>query len=350
MIKPNYKYLAFDDRMLLLFGIPFITILLPFLFFGMTFEEIKMYGFRKFYTTGIFTTTFWLFSRFLMIQFRKKYPLLEDYTKRIQLQAIVYLFSVPLISTSLGSFIDIILHLCSIDSIGDPGLIRGSLATYFLIFTVSALYETIYFIHKYRETLMEKNQLQLAHVQGQLENLRNQINPHFLFNSLNTLMSLIPVDSDRAMDYLSKLSKFYRYAVSSQKEPLIDVQTEIANAELYGDLLKERFYNAIDIQFQTDHIPDAHILPLSLQLLIENSIKHNIVSQAKPLTVQVCINLEKQYIFVRNNIQRKIEEVSSTGMGLNNIKERIAYFSEHPVIVEDNDESFTVGIPLISKS
>ncbi len=206
----------------------------------------------------------------------------------------------------------------------------------------------MYFLYKYKEAIVEKEQLKQAHTQSQLDNLRNQINPHFLFNSLNTLMNLIPMDSDRAMNYLSKLSKFYRYTVSNQEQTLVPLYTELENTKIYADLLHERFHNGIQIQFPDLKNTKVQILPLCLQLLIENAVKHNIVANKKPLTIQLELIENQTYIQVKNNIQKKIQPVSSTGMGLKNIKNRVAFFTDLPVIIEETETEFKVAIPLLN--
>jgi LytS/YehU family sensor histidine kinase len=237
--------------------------------------------------------------------------------------------------------------LLNADDECQPSYLQGIAATYFLTLTITLLYNTIYFIQQYKNAVVEKNQLQLAHVQGQLDNLRNQINPHFLFNSLNTLMNLIPTDTERAMNYLDKLSKFYRYVVSNRTQTLTSLKAELEVTAVYVDLLKERFQNAIHIQLPK-HVPfDAQILPLSLQLLIENAVKHNIVSHKRPLYIDVEIDEVGEYLWVHNNVQKKIQEVSSTGMGLSNIKERFAFFTKAEVEIGEVENRFSVGLPFI---
>jgi LytS/YehU family sensor histidine kinase len=194
---------------------------------------------------------------------------------------------------------------------------------------------------------LEKEQIQRAHIQGQLDNLRNQINPHFLFNSMNTLMNLIPADPERAMNYLSKLSKFYRYTVSNQEQSLVPLQTELDNVRIYSELLRERFHQGIQVRMPVQVEGNPTILPLCLQLLIENAVKHNIVASKKPLTIDIQIIQNGKYIKVKNNIQRKIQEVSSTGMGIKNIKNRVSFFTEDPLIITEDDEFFAVSVPLI---
>jgi len=130
---------------------------------------------------------------------------------------------------------------------------NGSIViTYFIAFGVLAIYESIYYFNKYIESVHQKKELEKAHVISQLQHLQQQLNPHFLFNSLNTLMSLIPMNPDRAMSYLGKLSLFYRYAVSNQESFLIPLKEELEHVRLYVDLLKERFGDSFFVRIGED--------------------------------------------------------------------------------------------------
>ncbi|MEM1328234.1 MAG: histidine kinase [Bacteroidota bacterium] len=347
MFIANIKYLTFDDRKLMLIGIPVLSLLIPVIFFQVGIIELFKYGITEYIEHVIYTIVFWIFCRWLTIQLRKKYDRFDQIRKRLMVQALIKIPSIFLISLLIKPPIELYYQLTERPNVCNPDLVQALSAIYFLTLFVFLLYETIYYIAQYKQALEEKNQLQLAHVQGQLDNLRNQINPHFLFNSLNTLMNLIPMDSDRAMNYLDKLSRFYRYVVSNRSQTLTSLQEELNVTRIYADLLKERFQDAIHIQLPEKVPYDTQILPLSLQLLIENAVKHNIVSHKRPLRIEVAIDEAGEYLWVHNNIQKKIQEVSSTGMGLSNIKERFAFFTEAEVETIDDGQQFSVGLPFV---
>ncbi len=347
MLQPNIEYLAFDDRKLMLLGIPVLTFIIPLLFFGVDFQYYLSIAHTEFFEGLVYTTIYWLFNRQMVIRVRKRYGALSQTTKRLGLQLLIVLLTIPFIGWLITPFCHYIYDFIGLPDLFEPTIFKSIIATYFLTFALTTLYEAIYFFHKYNAAVVEKEQIQRAHLQGQLDNLRNQINPHFLFNSLNTLMNLIPMDSERAINYLSKLSKFYRYAVSNQDHPLVLLQTELDNVRIYADLLQERFHHGIDIRIPEAVPARARILPLCLQLLIENAVKHNIVANKKPLTIDISLVQDGRYIQVRNNIQKKIQEVGSTGMGLKNIRNRVAFFTQAPLLVEENDRRFSVSVPLI---
>ena len=160
-------------------------------------------------------------------------------------------------------------------------------------------------------------------------------------------MNLIPTDPDNAMDYLSKLSKFYRYSVGVQEEVKVSLSEELESARLFAQLLEVRFKDALVINIINNSQKIVHILPMSLQLLIENAVKHNIVSKSQPLTVEVFLDYDGDYITVKNNLQKKLESVKSTGMGLKNIKERYAYFTDKEIICHEHDQHFSLSLPLL---
>lgn len=329
-------------------GIMGAATLTPLLFFGITLEEYPAIAHQKIPESLLFCVFFWWWNRWVLIFLRKRYNALTHTMIRFGIQLLVILCITPIVDVLLGLFISLVYTVLDAEQLCRTTFSQGIFATIFISFSVLATYEAIYFFHKYKEVIIEKEQIQQAHIQSQLDNLRNQINPHFLFNSLNTLMNLIPTNPDRAMIYLNKLSKFYRYAVGNRTQASVSVQTELENLKIYADLLRERFAQSIDIELPSSINLSAHIPPLSLQMLLENAIKHNIVSKNNPLNISVIFDEEGEYVWVRNNIQKKIQAVESTGMGLSNIKKRLAFFTHNPVEIHENDSTFVVGLPLIS--
>lgn len=347
MLRPNLKYLKFDDRKILIIGVPILTLLIPFMFYGIKWSDYLSHFPQEFVDSFLFTTVFALLMRYLIIQLRKRYEKDTNPLNRLGTQFIILIVAVPPLMFILGNLLNVV-HLCSpLDDFYEPTPMQSYGVTYFTLLSFMSMYEAVYFFYQYKQAIIEKEQLQKVHIQSQLDNLRNQINPHFLFNSMNTLMNLIPVDADRAMNYLSKLSKFYRYTVSNQEQSLVSLQKELDNVAIYADLLKERFHQGIDIHLPQKVTSTAQIIPLCLQLLIENAVKHNIVATKTPLSVQIQLMKEGTYIEVSNNIQQKIQSVESTGMGLKNIQSRVAYFTDAPVLISSTDGFFKVGVPLI---
>ncbi|PKP47088.1 MAG: hypothetical protein CVT94_12540 [Bacteroidetes bacterium HGW-Bacteroidetes-11] len=189
-------------------------------------------------------------------------------------------------------------------------------------------------------------QLQKENLQSQFETLRSQVNPHFLFNSLNVLTSLIKIEPDLAEQFTIRLSMVYRYVLENKEKDLVSLETELDFLKAYTFLLDIRFSGKmkVEINLSEDKL-QLKVVPLALQLLIENAIKHNTFSRKQPLLVNICS--EGDYLIVENNLQMREAHVQSTGVGLNNIGSRYAYFTERKVISGEVDNKFVVKIPLL---
>jgi LytS/YehU family sensor histidine kinase len=213
---------------------------------------------------------------------------------------------------------------------------------------VLAIYEGFYFYHRWRQSVLETETLRRENMQSQLEGLKNQVNPHFLFNSLNTLVYLIPEDSQRAVRFVQQLSKVYRYILEIRDQPLISLREEMNFLDAYLFLLQERFGDNLQVDIRID--PAAYslqLIPLSLQMLFENVIKHNIISQEQPLQVTVTTSPDHDSLRISNRLQRKKEVQPSTRVGLDNIRRRYAFYTHEDVLVEEKDGWFAVQLPLL---
>jgi ligand-binding sensor domain-containing protein len=210
----------------------------------------------------------------------------------------------------------------------------------------------IYSYIKYRENKLQKKQEAMQEkIRFQFENLKSQINPHFLFNSFSTLIALIEINSEDAIDYVQELSALFRNVLEYKDQDLIPLETELEIAENYLSLQKKRFGDNLIINIQrTGLIENLYIPPLTLQLLIENAIKHNVVSKTRPLQINIYSDSKKACIFVKNNLQVKEKDSSSTGIGINNIISRYSLLTDKKVEITKTDSSFIVGLPFIIKS
>jgi len=183
---------------------------------------------------------------------------------------------------------------------------------------------------------------------AKFESLKNQLDPHFLFNSLNVLTSLIGENPQQAERFTTKLSKVYRYVLEQRNKDLVPIEEELKFAKTYMELLGMRFEEAV--QF---NIPDTisnnelKIVPLSLQLLLENAVKHNVVSISKPLTIH--IYEEGSYLIIANNVNPKEAIGKSTKVGLQNIADRYGLITDTGVKIENNNKIFRVSLPLLIK-
>lgn len=237
----------------------------------------------------------------------------------------------------------------------DPGqtynnMIGGFSAGLFNSILVISIYEAVYFMKRYMHSAAEAEQLKREMVQSQLETLKNQVNPHFLFNSLNTLVSIIPDDRDVAVEFVRKLSKVYRYILEINDRELILLREELEFLNSYIFLQKIRFGDNLVVKMEIpEHLLEHQVVPLSLQMLLENALKHNVVSTEKPLHIEIYIGKNDQTLVVRNNLQLKQQVLDSTGTGLKNIRNRYHFASGREVETIVTTSAFIVALPLINK-
>jgi hypothetical protein len=212
---------------------------------------------------------------------------------------------------------------------------------------VNTVFIIQYFIEKWKESLVRAERLEKEKSLVQFDNLKNQLNPHFLFNALTSLNSLIFENQKLASDFLQQLSKVYRYVLQHSDRNFVSLKTELDFIHNYIQLAETRFRGALKINVNIDqHAKEHAIVPVTLQVLIENAIKHNIIDKDKPLTIDLFT--ADDYLVVSNNLQvRKIVE-SSNKQGLERLRSLYRFLTEKPVIIEPGDTHFSVKIPLLS--
>lgn len=226
-------------------------------------------------------------------------------------------------------------------------VLQNSTFTLWFSMTISTIVYIVLLIRR-KEKIEVTQQKDIAvKATASFETLKNQLDPHFLFNSLNVLSSLIEENPKKAQEFTVALSKIYRYVLDQKDKNLISVEEELNFAKLYVSLLKMRFEDAIIINFKTDaDMNDFRIVPLSLQLLLENAIKHNIISDQKPLKIDIF--KEENYLVVQNSYQKKQTFEKSTGIGLQNIIQRYNLVSNLEINIKQTNEHYVVKLPLIS--
>jgi sensor histidine kinase YesM len=222
------------------------------------------------------------------------------------------------------------------------------LVTIIITFFVTLSFHAFYFYKAYQENKVKEQKIIAGTASAQFESLKNQIDPHFLFNSLNVLSSLIEENPESAQKFTTSLSKVYRYVLEQKDKELVSVAEELKFAKTYMNLLKMRFENSITFEIPEGFDnEEAKVVPLSLQLLLENCIKHNVVSEAKPLHVK--ISIENNQLAVTNNLQKKEVLSDRKGVGLENIVNRYRILTNRKVIVEENEKEFKISIPILTK-
>ncbi len=215
------------------------------------------------------------------------------------------------------------------------------------LFITLSLY-AIHFYKAYQENKVKEQKIIAGTASAKYESLKNQIDPHFLFNSLNVLSSLIEENPDNAQRFTTSLSKVYRYVLEQKDKDLVSVAEELSFAKTYMNLLKMRFENSLTYEIPTQELnPEFKVVPLSLQLLLENTVKHNVVSEQKPLHIKIYI--ENGFLIIENNLQKKEVLQDRKGVGLQNIVDRYALISKKKMLIEQTENVFKVKLPILTK-
>lgn len=345
-MKKGNCMIGFNDGILMAIGIPLLAFIIPIVFFNCRFTRPPLLTWEKYFTTVLVTSVIWLGNRYIMIYSRRKYPSFDSVKKRIFNQS-VWMFIYTVIANMLSGF----LFEKTYQKDGPPmtladQMIHSNAATLFCTIMIIAIYESIFFSTQLRRSIQETEQLKRESLKAQLDALRTQVNPHFLFNNLNTLVSLIPENPKHATDFVQQLSKVYRHILEVKDEKSILLKDELNVLKAYAFLLQTRFGDHLTVNINVpEEKLDKKIVPLSLQLLMENAIKHNIVSGDKPLHINIFS--ENGSLVVNNNLQMKNQISESTGIGLDNIKNRYKLLGDKTVKVTETQTNFTVSIPLI---
>jgi sensor histidine kinase YesM len=287
---------------------------------------------------------YWNGACFVIFYFRRKFPEISKTTRRLLLTGIGII-----IWMSIGG-----IPLKLVFGVSEwQDLLKMSEHAEFLPFNfiaasvISLSYEASYFFDKYKETFRLNEELKNQQIRTQYEVLQNQMSPHFLFNSLNTLSTIISEDPKTATEFTERLSEVYRYILQNKDRELVSLKEEIEFVESYLFLLRMRYPKNLTFTFTIDKkAENLTIPPLTVQMLVENAIKHNVVSKAKPLHIDVFVENGKSVI-VRNNLQLKDSLEKSTKTGLENIRKRYQLLGGREIAVFHNPADFAVSVPLI---
>tara|TARA_R110000796_G_scaffold252584_1_gene388148 strand:+ start:13600 stop:14628 length:1029 start_codon:yes stop_codon:yes gene_type:complete len=217
-----------------------------------------------------------------------------------------------------------------------------------ITFVISFFLNSVEFLKNWKKASLDAERLKKEQMEAKYETLKNQVNPHFLFNSLNALTNLVYEDQDQAAKFIRELSKVYRYVLDTRAQEVVSLKTEMEFVNSYLFLQKIRFDEKLQLIINIEGFEQKMLPPMAIQMLIENAIKHNIIAEEEPLTIRIEIeNGEK--LVVKNNLQKKkIPVEESSGMGLSNIKSRYEFLSPIPVEVVDEPSEFIVKLPLLA--
>ncbi len=374
------KYIGFDDRVAALIGIPLVSFMAFLLFSSGKSDIPAKLSFICFAVGTGYTVFYWLINRFWVIRLRYWLPGEKDTMKRIFLIAAFAFLSVVLLELGTSDLILQYIPMLTEVGWGDQEFVFKISTTYTLCLMVLAWYESAWFFTKFRKSQLEREQLAKENMQTQLAVLKQQMNPHFLFNSLNTLVNVIPEDSKKATLFTQRLAAVYRRILEYRHKEMISLTEELTALQDYIFLMQTRFEDKLIVKWQMSeetmkqvalqraqwgaqtqvqceaeesrdwpiippHLRHHLIVPLSVQLLVENAVKHNTVSNEHPL--QIDITLGEDRVTVSNKLHLRNRKMGSTGWGHENLKSRYSAVSFRPVVIRKTKDEYRVSLPIL---
>ncbi len=328
-----------------LVSMPLIDLGINHIFFGdRVFSDIRIWliSFPLIWVVGLLT---WYVHVWSAHKIQNKFPEISQSRARIIVKCLISIFVMAPSILLLFFFYDWV-NILGYQMANDD-LLKGVLVGFAVNLIFLTLWEAMYIMDKHRESLGEKELLRQMSVQQEFDVLKSQVNPHFLFNCFNTLSSLINEDAKKAEVFLDELSKVYRYLLRNNEAGLSTLQSELRFIESYFRLLKTRHGDAVQFQVEADKRYENYLLPsLSLQLLVENAVKHNVLSKNKPLIIDIFTTAGNKLV-VNNNLQRRTIKGPSNRIGLDNIKTKYELLTQNGFHVMEDAKNFTVVLPLI---
>ncbi|GAB4028033.1 hypothetical protein GCM10028809_14750 [Spirosoma gilvum] len=288
----------------------------------------------------------WTISRYGIYRSRKRYPTLSQTQQRVIFQVVWFVLITGLFRLITSTIYDVTMiwgyHYTPLRYLYNIAV------GIFCVIPIAAIYEGLYLYRQWRVTYFEAEKLKKITLQTQLESLREQVKPHFLFNSLNTLQGLVMEDEkEQAVTFIINLSQVYRYLLQSNEQLVIPLTKELEFIRAYVDLLKTRFEKGLILEVYI--APDllAYLIPpLTLQMLVENAVKHNRVSSSQPLTIRIYTDAAQNVVVV-NNRQPKQSAVVSNRMGLTNIAAKYRLLNQADIVIHQTETTFQVSVPLL---
>jgi len=328
-------------------SMPFIAFAMCYIMYGQRlFQEWRpwLYGFALIYAMGYISWRLhYQYDNFL----QTKYPGIEDTKSRISHKLLI---NIIIMSPSVLVILFVFSYFHVAGYSAKPGDITSMLmvgVSTNIVF--ETLYEAVYIIEKYKETVLEKELLLQMNLQQEFDNLKEKVNPHFLFNCFNTLSSLITENKEVAEEFLDELSKVYRYLLRNNEDGMSTVENEMKFIHSYFQLMSTRHGEGVHMNMHIDKKYYPYLVPsLSLQLLVENAVKHNVISKQSPLSIEI-FTTEGRQLVVNNNLNKKIQKEKSTQIGLQNIEAKYKLMDNDGFQVVDGEKNFMVVLPMIWK-
>lgn len=339
-------YAKKDSLIFIGISVPF-AILLNFLLFGRRYYLERNVFIGATVVTLLIMSLSWKAHMWVSLTLTNRFPRDKDIIKRVSIAIFLFTLMSGVTLTILFWGYDYFRFLnYEIDeSMYNWALVTGIILNVF----VTIVYEGVSSFEKWKTTLTETEQLKKEHMHGQLLGLKSQVSPHFLFNSLNSLSSLISEDPAEAEQFLDEMSKVYRYLLRNNEEQIVELGVELQFVRSYFHLLKARYRNGVELSVNVDPTLHQKLLPpLTLQILLDNILRLNLISKDRPLSINIQVN-DSGWLEIKNNIQRRISDtVIKEEMGIANIARKYQLLCQHSIEIDDDGKERIIKVPLIN--
>jgi hypothetical protein len=300
--------------------------------------------FRTFCWSFSISITQWIGLEIIYGLINRRISWIEAPVKKVFVQISTFL-TYSAIAFIVVQFINYYIWMDALPAKSWPWIVQSLPTTLLISFVISLIFTSIGFFFAWKHSFIHAEKLKVEMMAYKYESLRNQINPHFLFNSMNVLSDLVYDDQAMAVKFIRQMSDLFRYVLDSRDKELVPLRDELEFIRSFTFLLKTRFEEKLKIEIDVQVHPEEYIVPMTLQLLIENAVKHNEVSEAYPLRISVrkvdgCLEVE-------NNLQPKSVGDDSKKTGLKNITQQFAFFSDKPIKIITSDERYMVRVPIL---
>ena len=340
MMNPKGRGREFTIRFAVITIISFIS---PFLDFGAPSNETDFL--KAFLVSFVRSALLWNGSMLIIQYLIDRYSIFKETIKLLIYQIVVLAVFVSLVELAELYTIKNFLNI----TLSNTQKISMFIISLIITFMISSIYVSVAFFIEWKENLLRTQALEKANLEARYDTLKNQVNPHFLFNSLNTLLMLVN-DNPVASRYVESISEIMRYMLQSRDKEVVLLRDELTIAREYVYIQQNRFGDKLKVEIDVpEQFYHYAIPPLALQMLLENTLKHNVASKEHPLFAKVFISPDK-YLVVENNLKAKIDKEPSTGVGLENIRSRYLYLTGEKIIVKQEHGKFVVMLPLFEKA
>lgn len=348
---PEMKKLKKPYRWLLILLRDLLILVLIGNFITLFTYPIGLWNLRVFLHNCVFSIALgypsWKGMVFLVNLLERKLPWLRYPIKRLVAQVVVLtLFAGLVIFLGISVWFWLFEEVSFLHAL--PELLPGLGTAYIFMILALIVGSSILFFKKWKEATIQQEELKRAHLALQYQSLRDQVRPHFLFNSLSSLVTLINKDTEKATRFVHKLSDVYRYLLEQREAELVPLSEEVRFLEDYLFLQKIRFGESLQVTLEVEQAANSWVLPLSLQMMVENAIKHNEASADRPLYVEIRAT-EDQKVVISNTLQPKKLTEKSSGLGLENLKKRLAFYTNDSMQVTEGPDKFTVTLPTLTQ-